>query len=164
MNNILYTQNESATVKNTLIVNDEIFVADDENVSDKLRFIFGKSNEKSSYSKQIEKFKKKGKISSLSFSFNITQSGILIKSSFQEKDDLGRYMPYIFYTESIDINEACNILKVYAAMINRKCFYEDLEQIPEIISKKKEDFFIKLILSTATLVLLFVLTILFVKL
>jgi hypothetical protein len=132
MKNILYTQNESATKRNTIIVDGIVYPVVDESLRDAFRYINKRAEERSNRKNRIEKFKKQGKISSKNFMYLNDSKGIFIKSCFKEKDDLGRNMPFLFCTDTKDVNEAKKILKEYASMINRSCFENELESLVEI--------------------------------
>ena len=135
MDTILYTQNESGTIKNTLVVDGERFEEMTSGVaSEAFKFINKKSGEDGDFVWLISQLKKYGKIPSKNFKYKKDNLGIFIKGCFQEKDELGRNMPYLFYTKSTSINEACLKLKEYANRLNRKCFESEIS-ILENISK-----------------------------
>ena len=135
MDTILYTQNESGTIKNTLVVDGERFDEMTSGVaSEAFKFINKKSGEDGDFVWLISQLKKYGKIPSKNFKYKKDNLGIFIKGCFQEKDELGRNMPYLFYTKSTSINEACLKLKEYANRLNRTCFESEIS-ILENISK-----------------------------
>jgi hypothetical protein len=153
MENILYTQNESANQKNSIIVNGEFYSEMSTGIaSDALRLINKKSGEKGKWVWLIEQLKDYGIIKSKNFKFAKDSSGILIKACFQEKDELGRNMTFLFYTKSTDINEACQILNNYAAKIKRDCFENELKILPYLSDK----FIYGGILSSITLLILII--------
>ena len=135
MDTILYTQNESGTIKNTFVVDGERFEEMTSGVaSEAFKFINKKSGEDGDFVWLISQLKKYGKIPSKNFKYKKDNLGIFIKGCFQEKDELGRNMPYLFYTKSTSINEACLKLKEYANRLNRTCFESEIS-ILENISK-----------------------------
>lgn len=135
MDTILYTQNESGTIKNTLVVDGERFEEITSGLaSEAFKFINKKSGENGDFVWLIGQLKKCGKIPSKNLQFKKDKVGIFIKGSFQEKDELGRNMPYLFYTKTTNMNEACLKLKEYANSLNRTYFESEIS-ILENISK-----------------------------
>lgn len=133
MDTILYTQNESGTIKNTLVVDGERFEEMTSGVaSEAFKFINKKSGEDGDFVWLISQLKKYGKIPSKNFKYKKDNLGIFIKGCFQEKDELGRNMPYLFYTKSTSINEACLKLKEYANRLNRTCFESEISILENI--------------------------------
>lgn len=136
MSNILYAQNESANKKNTIIIDGEIFSEINEgNASAAFKFINKKSGEEGNFAWLVEQLKKRGKISSRNFKFIKDSSGIFIKACFKEKDELGRNMPFLFYTDTTEINRACDILNEYASKISRTCFDNEIKMIKYLSDK-----------------------------
>lgn len=136
MNNILYTQNESTNQKNSIIVDGKLYSDMSTGIaSEAFRLVNNKSSKNGDRLWLIEKLKDCGKIKSRNFKFVRDSSGILIKACFQEKDELGRNMPFIFYTKTTDINEACQILRHYAIKIKRACFENELKILPYLSDK-----------------------------
>lgn len=135
MNTILYTQNESGTINNTLVVDGERFEDMSSGIaSEAFKFINKKSGEDGDFVWLIGQLKKYGKIPSKNFKYKKDQLGIFIKGCFQEKDELGRNMPFLFYIKTTNMNEACLKLKEYASSLNRTCFESEIS-ILENISK-----------------------------
>lgn len=135
MNTILYTQNESATKNNTIVVDGEIFDGVSSGVpSEAFKFINKKSGEKGDYTWLINQLIKFQKISSVNFKFKKDNMGVFIKGCFQERDEIDRNMPFLFYTNSTNMKEACLRLKENAKKLNRTCFENDIA-ILENISK-----------------------------
>lgn len=134
--NILYTQNESANQKNTIIVDGIIYSDMLTGVaSDAFKSINKISNEAGNWIWLIDKLKDFGKIESKNFKFIKDSTGIFIKACFQEKDELDRNMPFMFYTQTTSLNEACNLLEDYAKKIHRTCFEKELKILPYLSDK-----------------------------
>ena len=124
---VMYTQNESATVKNTLVVDGVQYNDFSTGIAaESFRFINDKSGENSDYVWLIKQLKKRGLDISPNFQFKKDKSGIFVKGCFEEIDELGRNMPFLFYMESRNVKEVCATLKEYAGNIGRSCYEADL--------------------------------------
>ena len=125
---IMYTQNESATIKNTIVV-DGVQYNDFATgiAAESFRFINDKSGETTDYVWLIGLLKKCGLGISHNFQFKKDKTGVFVKGCFKEIDELGRNMPFLFYMKSADVKEVCATLKEYAGNIGRSCNEADLK-------------------------------------
>lgn len=120
MNTILYTQNKSATQKNTIVVNGEVFHNfDDEIANCAFHYIMKKSEKEERWNWLIKILINKGIIKSTKFKYIKDADGILIRSNFNEKDELGRYMPFLFFTKEKKLSSVNKSLKAYSKLLNR---------------------------------------------
>ena len=130
---VMYTQNESATVKNTLVVDGVLY--NDFSIgiaAESFRFINDKSGEATDYVWLIKLLKKIGFGISPNFQFKKDKSGVLVKGCFKEVDELGRNMPFLFYMKSGNVKEVCTTLKEYTNNIGRSCHEADLNIVHNI--------------------------------
>ncbi len=136
MNNILYTQNESPNQRNTIIIDGNLYSDLTSGIaSDAFKSINKKSDEEGNKVWIIKKLIACGKIESKNFKFFKDSSGIFIKACFQEKDELGRNMPFMFYAKTTDTKEAYQILCDYASKIKRSCFEKELKFLTYLSNK-----------------------------
>lgn len=127
MNVIMYTQNESATVKNTLVVDGAQYNDFNTGIAaEAFKLINKKSEESTDYVWLIKQFKKGGLGISHNFQFKKDESGVFVKGCFKETDELGRNMPFLFYMKSINVEKVCSTLQGYASNIGRSCNEADL--------------------------------------
>ena len=125
---IMYTQNESAMVKNTIVVDGVQYNDFTTGIAaESFRFINDKSGETTDYVWLIELLKKCGLGISRNFQFKKDKTGMFVKGCFKEVDELGRNMPFLFYMKSADVKEVCATLKEYAGNIGRSCNEADLK-------------------------------------
>ena len=78
-----------------------------------------------------------------------------IKSYYLNKDESGRYMFYVYYVESNEIQEMLDLLKSDSAIINKELAFETLQLIKKIKSIKKLRI---VIISALTLIVISFLT------
>ncbi len=136
MESTLYTQNEYANQNNSIIVDGELYTDMSTGIAyDAFKLINKKSSENGDLVWFIKLLKNHGIIKSKNFKFIKDSSGILIKACFQEKDELGRNMPFLFYSQTTDINEACQTLRNYATKIKRVCFDNEIKILPYLSDK-----------------------------
>lgn len=144
----MWIQNETPDKKNTYIIDGVVSTfSATKDQEDAMEILVKAHDWKRMYESQINGLIKKKKISS-SFVWYQGRNGIMIKSCHQERDEVNRLMSFMFYTTSIDIDEAISKLKDYSMKVGRTCFENDL-QAASIIKKKqkiKVGFFISLLL------------------
>ena len=130
MNVIMYTQNESATVKNTLIVDGAQYNDFSTGIAaESFKFINDKSSEATDYVWLIKLLKKCGLGVSHNFQFRKDKYGVFVKGCFKETDELGRNMPFLFFMKSRNVEKVCSSLQGYASNIGRSCNEADLTVI-----------------------------------
>lgn len=78
-----------------------------------------------------------------------------IKSYYLNKDESGRYMFYVYYVESNEIQEMLDLLKSDSEIINKELAFETLQLIKKIKSIKKLRI---VIISALTLIVISFLT------
>lgn len=128
MNTILYTQNESANQKNTIIVDEIVYSEMTSGIAyDAFKLINKQSSEPGNWIWVINRLKAYGIIKSKNFKFCKSSSGIFIRACFQEKDELGRNMPFMFYAKTTNIDDVCSLLIKDTAKIKRSCFENELK-------------------------------------
>ena len=133
MNNILYTQNESATKSNTIVVDGESFNDMNTGVAlEAFRFVNKKSSLKGDYVRILDILKKMGKVDSQNLQFKKDDDGVFIKACFKEKDELGRKMPFLYYCKTDNMMDACKQLMASAKDMNRTCFENDIKALLNI--------------------------------
>jgi len=140
MKRILYSQNEST-------INDDYFVIDG---------VLEKNNisEMSMKAFQLVKSIENWKIVYEDEELIIREKGkfLSIKSHYVNKDESGRYLFYVYYVESNDIEKMLEDLKRDSIKINKEVAFET-ERLIELIKKNKNikkiiiGFFITLIIS-----------------
>ena len=101
MNNILYTQNESATKSNTIVVDGVSYNDMNTGVAQEaFRFVNKKSSLKGDYVRILDILKRMRKVESQNLQFKKDDDGVFIKACFKEKDELGRKMPFLYYCKT----------------------------------------------------------------
>ncbi len=138
MKTILWAQNENPNIKNTFIIDGERSDYNDDELQNEA---FNKLSE-------AFKWRKKSQISqgdfkeliksggSSSFFYTRNKTGVFIKSCHNQTDDDGRYMPFMFYTETVQPDEILEELKSYSKMVNRTCNESELKEIDKYLKKK----------------------------
>lgn len=81
--------------------------------------------------------------------------GYFISSAYENKDDIGRLMPFMFFIQSKDVEEIVKNLEAFSAKINRKLFVSDVENIKKHIKKHKSKKKIKIIIGVVFLIIIF---------
>ena len=134
MKTFLYTQNESAIQKNTMIIDGDILDDfNDKAVEEAFQVIKKMSDDRGKWQWLINFLIKQGYIKSIQFRLSEKSSGVFIQSNFYEKDEVGRFMPFIFYSDNKNLLEANRILKQYSKQINRTYDEQALLRIDKAI-------------------------------
>lgn len=134
MKNILWTQNESPTVRNSFVIDgilSKYSGLSEEDDALRLLTMGPQCNECSNFN--YEKARQELGLSS-NFKMNIPLgNGIFIQGLYEETDESGRKMPYMFlYTESDDINAAIKTLRDYSALTGKTLIEKDLSQVQKL--------------------------------
>jgi hypothetical protein len=79
--------------------------------------------------------------------------GYFISSAYDNKDDVGRLMPYMFYIESKDVDEIVKNLKAFSDKIHRNLFDSDIKNIKEQINRHNLKKKIKKIIGVILLII-----------
>ncbi|WP_264521159.1 hypothetical protein [Flavobacterium sp. N1994] len=135
MKKILWAQNENSSIPNTIINTEgKIISIDDLNDGGFELFDELLDFQKSS----IEIFKENNLIvkSSNQKGLISKSKGYFISSVFDNKDDFGRLMPFMFYIESKDVEEIIKVLEESSTKINRAIFRSDIKNIKDSINRK----------------------------
>ena len=133
MNNILYTQNESATKSNTIVVDGMSYNDMNTGVAQEaLRFVNKKSSLKGDYVRILNILKRMGKVKSQNLQFKKDDDGVFIKACFKERDELGRKMPFLYYCKTANMLDACKQLIASAKELNRTCYENDINALLNI--------------------------------
>jgi len=130
MNNILYTQNESATKSNTIVVDGVSYNDMNTGVAQEaFRFVNKKSSLKGDYVRILDILKRMRKVESQNLQFKKDDDGVFIKACFKEKDELGRKMPFLYYCKTDNMLDACKQLIASAKELNRTCYENDINAL-----------------------------------
>lgn len=160
--NYMWVQNESANSKDTFIINGNVSQYEGNSEQDK---IFGRMQKMRELARRkmrfgfhfknfckdilIYKDEHSEKIISDGFQCYQFQDGenkrTLILSCHTNKDENGRNMPFIFLSNTLDINKVCEKLKEYSSLIGRDCNDNEIEMLKEIVKKNDSKFLIVLI-------------------
>lgn len=137
MKKILWTQTEKPSIPNTILNSDgEVITVDA--LRDGGFELF---DELLDYQKSsIELFTENNlviKINSQKGIISKKTIGYFISSAYDNKDDVGRLLPFMFYIESKDINEIVQNLETFSTKINRKLFDSDIVNIKYQIKKNR---------------------------
>ncbi|MBQ4407114.1 MAG: hypothetical protein II852_08905 [Bacteroidales bacterium] len=122
MSTILYTQNENPTVLDSIVIQGKTampFSSDNNEHIEAVRLLNSATNWL--------------KITPENTDGNLrcyrSDKGIYIQSNYLEKDNVGRLMMFRFYTESVDLDSACNFLKEVSSQINRHCNPQEITSL-----------------------------------
>ena len=80
--------------------------------------------------------------------------GYFISSVYDNEDDVGRLLPFMFYIESKDINEIVQNLETFSTKIHRKLFDSDIENIKHQIKINRIKKKIKIIIGVILLIII----------
>lgn len=152
MKKILWTQNENPSIPNT-IVNSEGNVISVDAVRDGGFELFDELLE---YQKSgVDVLLKNNLVVKRNKQKGVTSEtiGYFIKSVYDNKDNKGRLMPFMFYIESRDPKEVLEVLETCSTKLNRKLFNSDLHNIELVIKKNK---FKKKIIVTIVIILMII--------
>ena len=157
MKTILWAQNEDAMIKDTFVINNIITASSDtpaemnafSDLTPKVRRML---NELNGFSEQAN--------------FSIENNTYYIQGCFEEKDNVGRNMPYMFLTtDCATFYDAVLRLKQASSLIGRNCIEKDLDLISKFtlrdsstiekaVSKvyKKKDFKIIIVILSSIII------------
>lgn len=152
MDAILWIQNETPKEQNTYIIDGVISTYNATKDQEDAMDILVRAHEwDQMYKNIIKELIKRHKVCS-AFVWYQSKEGIMIKSCHQERDEANRLMPFMFYTNSVDIDEAIPKLKDYSEKAGRTCFEGDMA-VGGIIKKKGKLGIIGLLSLIALLIL-----------
>ncbi len=149
MNSILWTQNETPTTPETIIIDGKV---SEESSYVERKQAFKKLNDASNCRKSIIPKHLQGNcLSALSCS----KQGdyIFIKSHYIENDKVGRFMPFMFISKNTNINDVISQLKRDSSLINRTVSDDDILTITVALNRQSKPNYIWLIIATITIVL-----------
>lgn len=154
MKKILWAQNEKSSIPNT-IINSEGDVISVDALRDGGFELF---DELFDYQKSsIEIFSENNLVIKRNVQKRIISKtiGYFISSAYENKDDVGRLMPFMFYIESKKVEEIVENLEAFSSKIDRKIFLSDIDNIKKHIKthriKKKIKTIIGVVLATIIL-------------
>jgi hypothetical protein len=154
MKKILWAQNEKSSIPNT-IINSEGEVISVDALRDGGFELF---DELFDYQKSsIEFFTENNlviKINSQKGIISKKTIGYFISSVYDNEDDVGRLLPFMFYIESKDINEIVQNLETFSTKIHRKLFDSDIENIMHQIKINRIKKKIKIIIGVILLIII----------
>jgi hypothetical protein len=153
MKKILWAQNEKSSIANT-IINSEGEVISVDALRDGGFELF---DELFDYQKSsIEIFMENNLIIKRNIKKGIVSKtkGYFISSVYDNKDDVGRLMPFMFFIESKDGEEIIKNLEAFSAKINRKLLAYDVENIRINIKRQKIKKKIKTIVGIVLLIII----------
>lgn len=154
MKKILWTQTEKPSIPNTILNSDgEVITVDA--LRDGGFELF---DELLDYQKSsIELFSENNlviKINSQKGIISKKTIGYFISSVYDNEDDVGRLLPFMFYIESKDINEIVQNLETFSTKIHRKLFDSDIENIKHQIKINRIKKNIKIIIGVILLIII----------
>lgn len=154
MKKILWTQTEKPSIPNTILNSDgEVITVDA--LRDGGFELF---DELLDYQKSsIELFSENNlviKINSQKGIISKKTIGYFISSVYDNEDDVGRLLPFMFYIESKDINEIVQNLETFSTKIHRKLFDSDIENIKHQIKINRIKKKIKIIIGVILLIII----------
>lgn len=136
---VLWAQNATPLQPATYVINGEI--TQSRQTSEQQRYfqeITDASQNLRILPKEHEKVRRKFPRITDNCNYNITREYVYLQSNFEETDEIGRRMPFMFLTrETSDFAKAVEILKAYAARIGRTVSDEDIKFLEYEIAKKK---------------------------
>lgn len=153
MKKILWTQNEKPSIPNTIINSKGLIITVDAlrdggfELFDEL-FDYQESS--------IEVFTEKKLVIKKNLHKGIIPKtiGYFISSVYDNKDDVGRLMPFMFYIESKNVEEIIENLEVFSSKINRKLFVSDVESIRRYLNKHRIKKKVKTIIGVILLIII----------
>lgn len=162
METILWTQNEDPDMKETFIIDGIISTYEGTALQDKaFAFLLTVRKQRNEFfAKKIKILKERNPELRLSEDLQCYRSsqGTLIQASYNEKDESGRRMPYMFFSKSLDWKTIGRQLRKDSTSIKRTCHARDLEVLEELsesLSKKKRAFILlSMLCSTILLIIL----------
>ncbi|WP_426092362.1 hypothetical protein [Flavobacterium sp. DSR3-2] len=159
MKKILWSQNENPTVPNTIIDTEGKIIK----IGDLRGGSFELFDELLDYQKLcIDVFIENNLVIKRNVQKGVVPKtvGYFISSVFENKDDVGRLIPFMFYIESKDTEEIIKVLRAFSSKISRTLFVSDLENIKLHINrnriKKKVKTIIGIIFIIITLYILWI--------
>lgn len=148
MGTILWTQNETPDTKETFVIDGIVSAYEGNDLQDKaFAFLLAARKRKAKlFADEIKIMQEKYPDLYLSENLQCYQSsgGTLIQASYNEKDEAGRRMPYMFFASSVDWKTVSGRLNENSKRIKRSCHAKDLELLESLFerrSKKKEFLF-----------------------
>ena len=167
METILWTQNETPDAKETFVIDGNISAYEGSVLQDEAfaRLLAAREHKSKFFAEGIKIMQEKHPDLHLSENLQCYQSskGTLIQASYNEKDESGRRMPYIFFANTVDWKTISRLLGENSQKINRTCYAKDLEaleSLSEKLSKKKRTVIWGSIVSSTILLITLVIVIL----
>lgn len=153
MKKILWTQNEKSSIPNT-IINSEGKVISVDALRDGGFELFDELFDYQKFSTEI--FTKNNLVIKRNIKKGIISKtkGYFISSVYDNEDDIGRLMPFMFFIESKDVEEIVKNLEAFSAKINRKLFVSDVENIKKKIKRNRNKKKIKIIVGLVMVIIL----------
>lgn len=163
---ILWTQNESPNKKETFIINGVVSTYEGSPVQDKaFALLLDVRKQKGCFSLNSVNIKKM--FPDLDFSENLqcyqSSKGTLIQASYNETDQSGRRMPYMFFTDSTDWKTIIRQFNENSEKIRRTSHAMDIEILKQLSgqsTQKKRFFLLATIIGSAILLFILILVML----
>lgn len=152
MNTILYTQNETATTPNTIMVDGVIYNDFTQQEAYKaFKYINQKSEKSGKWEWLIKQLHKQHVILSPNFKYVKDADGVFIRASFNEKDEGERNMAFMFFTKERKMSVVTNIIDQTASCIQRSVRGDEIRNFAKAIRK------VQYIQYAVSLIILFIL-------
>ncbi|MBD5257489.1 MAG: hypothetical protein HDS52_02210 [Barnesiella sp.] len=128
MKTILWAQNEDAMIKDTFVINDIITSSSDTPEEMNAFSDLTQASNSLRLTPKVRRMLNELKGFSEQANFSIVNNTYYIQGCFEEKDNVGRNMPYMFLTnDCCTFDDAVLKLKQASSLIGRSCIDKDLD-------------------------------------